>query len=67
MGVVLVGPSGCGKTTIWKVLQSSLKKMGQEIKVFIMNPKAVTRKSLLGYMNHDTREFQDGILTFASR
>jgi len=45
MGVVLVGPSGCGKTTIWKILKESLKKMGQEVKIHTLNPKAVSRTS----------------------
>ena len=67
MGIVLVGPSGCGKSTIWKILKESLKKMNKEVKTHIVNPKAVSRTNLLGYMNHDTREFQDGILTSISR
>ena len=67
MGVVLVGPSGCSKTTIWKVLKSSLKKMNQEVKVHILNPKSVNRTELLGNMNNETREFVDGILTSLAR
>jgi dynein heavy chain 2 len=67
MGIVLVGPSGCSKTTIWKVLKGALKKMGQEVKVHILNPKSVSRTDLLGFMNNDTREFQDGILTSLAR
>ena len=67
MGVILVGPCGCGKTTIWKILKESLKKMKQEVKFHALNPKAVNRTFQLGYMNHDTRDFQDGILTSISR
>ena len=67
MGVVLVGPSGCSKTTIWKVLKAALKKLGQEIKVHILNPKSVSRTELLGNMNNETREFVDGILTSLAR
>jgi dynein heavy chain 2 len=57
MGVVLVGPSGCGKTTIWKVLKKAYEKMDIPLKVYLINPKAIPRTQLLGYMNNDTREF----------
>jgi dynein heavy chain 2 len=67
MGVVLVGPSGCSKTTIWRVLRTALKKLGQEVKVHILNPKSVSRTELLGNMNNETREFVDGILTGLAR
>jgi dynein heavy chain 2, cytosolic len=67
MGVVLVGPSGCGKTTIWKVLKRALDKLGQGPRTFLMNPKAMPRTQLLGYMNNDTREFSEGVLTVSAR
>lgn len=67
MGVVLIGPSGCGKTTIWQVLKESMHRLGEEVKLHVMNPKSVSRTMLLGYMNHDTREFNDGILTSVSK
>jgi len=67
MGVVLVGPSGCSKTTIWKVLRAALRRLGQEVKVHILNPKSVNRTELLGNMNNETREFVDGILTSLAR
>lgn len=67
MGVILVGPSGCGKTTIWKVLKLALEKMKRSIVTHVMNPKSMPRQQLLGLMNHDTREFQDGVLTASAR
>ncbi|OMJ92391.1 hypothetical protein SteCoe_4833 [Stentor coeruleus] len=67
MGVVLVGPSGCGKSTIWKVLKSSLSKLNKEIKTHIMNPKSMPRQQLLGHMDNDTREWNEGVLTAAAR
>ncbi|KAI8896032.1 dynein heavy chain and region D6 of dynein motor-domain-containing protein [Globomyces pollinis-pini] len=67
MGVVLVGPSGSGKTTIWKLLERAWVKMGQRLVVHKSNPKAVDRQTLLGHMDIDTREWSDGILTYASR
>eukprot|EP01022_Parablepharisma_sp_SALTPOND_P023029 TRINITY_DN475_c0_g1_i1.p1 TRINITY_DN475_c0_g1~~TRINITY_DN475_c0_g1_i1.p1 ORF type:complete len:3195 (-),score=434.63 TRINITY_DN475_c0_g1_i1:26360-35944(-) len=67
MGVVLVGPSGCGKTTIWKVLKNAYEKMGQKVVTHVMNPKAMDKRLLLGNMDHDTREWTDGVLTASAR
>jgi len=67
MGVVIVGPSGCGKTTIWKVLKLAHEKLGQQMVTHVMNPKSMPRNQLLGLMNHDTREFNDGVLTASAR
>lgn len=67
MGVAIVGPSGCGKTTMWKVLKMAFEKMNRQIVTHIMNPKSMPREQLLGQMNHDTREFQDGVLTASAR
>ncbi|KAL6598153.1 dynein heavy chain and region D6 of dynein motor-domain-containing protein [Neocallimastix sp. 'constans'] len=66
MGVVIVGPSGSGKTTICKVLSHALKKLGKSLKMHILNPKSIDRNFLLGYMDIDTREWTDGILTMAA-
>ncbi|KAI8842138.1 dynein heavy chain and region D6 of dynein motor-domain-containing protein [Chytridium lagenaria] len=67
MGVVIVGPSGSGKTTLLNILERSWIKCGQKLVKHVMNPKAVDRQTLLGHMDIDTREWFDGILTFASR
>lgn len=67
MGVVIVGPSGCGKTTIWKTMKLAYEKMGTTVVTYVMNPKSMPREQLLGLMNHDTREFQDGVLTSSAR
>lgn len=67
MGVVLVGPSGCGKSTIWKVLKTSLEKLGHQIITHTMNPKSMPRQQLLGHMDTDTREWNEGVLTAAAR
>jgi len=32
-----------------------------------MNPKALQRNELLGHMDHDTREWADGVLTASAR
>ena len=67
MGCVIVGPSGCGKTVVWSVLAEALRKTGQPLKVYVMNPKAMPRSQLLGFMDMDTREWNDGVLTDASK
>lgn len=67
MGVVLVGPSGSGKSTLIKILRKALELMGTPVPLHIMNPKAMARQQLLGYMDPDTREWFDGVLTSAAR
>ena len=67
IGVVVVGPSGSGKTTLWKTLCQALQKMNWKVKKYTMNPKAMPRHQLLGHIDHDTREWSDGVLTAAAR
>ena len=63
MGVGVVAPSCCEKSTIWKVLENAYKKYV----VHIMNPKSMAKVRLLGHMDHDTREWFDGVLTASAR
>ncbi|KAL8004079.1 putative AAA+ ATPase domain, dynein heavy chain region D6 P-loop domain-containing protein [Plasmopara halstedii] len=67
MGCVVVGPSGSGKSTVWQVLQHALIQCGQLVKTHVMNPKSMPRERLLGHMDLDTREWEDGVLTAAAR
>ncbi|OUC49685.1 ATPase family protein [Trichinella nativa] len=67
MGVIIVGPSGSGKTTIWTVLKEALIKMGKQINTYTFNPKAMLKHRLLGYIDPDTREWCDGLLTHLCR
>ena len=67
MGVVVVGPSGSGKSTLWKLVQKAMQKTGRVVKQYVMNPKAMPRQQLLGNIDMDTREWSDGVLTFAAR
>jgi dynein heavy chain 2 len=66
-GVVIVGPSGCGKSTLWSLLHASLAKIGVQVNLSIINPKSMSRQSLLGRVDYDTREWNDGVLTKAAR
>ena len=38
-----MGPSGSGKSTLWKILRLALTKLGQSVKQYVMNPKAMPR------------------------
>eukprot|EP00753_Platysulcus_tardus_P014516 PLAT4386.4.p1 GENE.PLAT4386.4~~PLAT4386.4.p1 ORF type:complete len:4448 (-),score=2754.09 PLAT4386.4:79-13422(-) len=67
MGCVIVGPSGCGKSTLWQVLKAALQRCGQKLVTHVMNPKSMPRQRLLGAMDPDTREWEDGVLTAAAR
>jgi dynein heavy chain 2 len=68
MGVVIVGPSGAGKTKMLEILHHALTiKLASPVVRHVMNPKALERNKLLGYMDLDTREFSDGVLIAASR
>lgn len=61
MGVVLVGPPGCGKSTIISLLKQAL--CGTQLKVHTISPKSMSRIQLLGRLDADTRQWQDGVLT----
>lgn len=67
MGVVIVGPSGSGKTTLWKTLCQTLLKIDHKVKRYVVNPKAIPRHQLLGHIDHDTREWSDGVITASAR
>jgi dynein heavy chain 2 len=67
MGVVLVGPSGSGKSTLLKILRKAMQTMKIDVPLHAMNPKAMPRQQLLGYMDPDTREWFDGVLSAAAR
>ncbi|CAL4157019.1 unnamed protein product, partial [Meganyctiphanes norvegica] len=67
MGVVIVGPSGSGKTTLWQTLCHALQKLDKKVIKYTMNPKAMPRHQLLGHIDHDTREWSDGVLTASAR
>uniref|UniRef100_A0A0N5CE75 Cytoplasmic dynein 2 heavy chain 1 n=1 Tax=Strongyloides papillosus TaxID=174720 RepID=A0A0N5CE75_STREA len=67
MGVVIIGPTYSGKSLLWQILKEALIISGKNIDVMFFNPKSMERNHLLGYMNLDTREWNDGVLTLASR
>lgn len=68
LGVVIFGESGVGKSTIWKTLIEVKKALKQcVIEPVVINPKSMHRTTLLGHIDEDTREWQDGVLPFKAR
>lgn len=68
LGVVILGDTGVGKTTVWRVLKAArLKASRQAVKTVIINPKALPRQRLLGCIDDDTREWNDGLLPCKAR
>ncbi|KAL0883823.1 hypothetical protein ABMA27_015910 [Loxostege sticticalis] len=63
MGVVIVGPPGSGKTTIRRLLKSALASQGKNIVEYVICPKAMSRNCLLGHIDHDTRQWTDGVIS----
>lgn len=63
MGVVVLGPPGCGKSTIIAVLKQALLNSGQVVKSHTIEPKSMNRVQLLGRLDPDTRQWNDGVLT----
>ncbi|XP_074038391.1 dynein cytoplasmic heavy chain beethoven [Leptinotarsa decemlineata] len=63
MGVAIVGPPSSGKTTIRQLINRSLCKLGKSIKSYCVNPKSMSRSQLLGKMDLDTSQWNDGVLT----
>lgn len=63
MGVVVLGPPGCGKSTIIAVLKQAILNSGQVIKSHTIAPKSMNRIQLLGRLDPDTRQWNDGVLT----
>ena len=63
MGVVLLGPPASGKTTIINVLKQALVHLARTIKTYTIAPKSMSRVHLLGRLDPDTRQWNDGVLT----
>jgi dynein heavy chain len=71
-GLMLVGPTGGGKSRNLHILEEtlgSLKLQGVEgfayekVKIFQLNPKAITMGQMYGQFDPNTMEWQDGIMS----
>ena len=65
--VFLLGPAGCGKTSIWKTLQHAQNAYGEKSIAKMINPKAVLRNELYGYLHPSTREWKEGLISVTFR
>lgn len=65
-GVVVLGPPNCGKTTIISLLKQAISNTGKVIKTYTISPKSMNRTKLLGRLDPDTRQWNDGTLTSAA-
>ncbi|XP_066025345.1 uncharacterized protein [Pocillopora verrucosa] len=65
--VCITGPSGCGKTECIRTLGAAHREMGHLVKTDIVCTEAVESEELLGYVDPETREWRDGVLTVLLR
>lgn len=70
-GIMTVGPTGGGKTSILKILGETLTELYinkveeqyfRPVKIYSLNPKAITMGELYGEVNLLTMEWRDGLL-----
>ncbi|XP_077296363.1 dynein heavy chain, cytoplasmic isoform X2 [Arctopsyche grandis] len=67
-GLMMVGPSGSGKSTAWRVLLKALERFeGVEGVAHVIDPKAMSKESLYGVLDPNTREWTDGLFTHILR
>ncbi|CAO1413898.1 unnamed protein product [Diamesa tonsa] len=67
-GLMMVGPSGSGKSTAWKVLLKALERFeGVEGVAHVIDPKAISKETLYGVLDPNTREWTDGLFTHILR
>lgn len=65
---MLVGNSGTGKSTAWRVLLRALERLeGVEGVCHVIDPKALSKEALYGFMDPNTREWTDGLFTHILR
>lgn len=67
-GLMMVGPSGSGKSTAWQVLLKALERFeGIEGVAHVIDPKAISKETLYGVLDPNTREWTDGLFTHILR
>ncbi|KAG9394801.1 Hydrolytic ATP binding site of dynein motor region D1 [Carpediemonas membranifera] len=62
-GVMTVGPALSGKTTALSILALALENNGTVVHKWVVAPKAMNRKELVGSVDPVSREWVDGLLT----
>lgn len=70
-GLITIGQTGGGKTTVLKILSKTLielynnkveEQFYKPVKIYQLNPKAVSMSELYGEVNPLTMEWRDGLL-----
>ena len=59
--VFLLGPAGCGKSAIWRTLMKAQNNAGEKTVYRPINPKAVTRNELYGFLHPQVRRGAWGV------
>ena len=63
-GLMLVGPSGAGKTSAWQLLLEALRRWEKkDAFAHVLDPKAMSKDDLYGFLDPTTREWTDGLFT----
>ncbi|GMF23629.1 unnamed protein product [Phytophthora lilii] len=61
---MIVGPTGGGKTLVLNTLAAASKTaLDEQVKIFVLNPKAQPIAELYGTMDPVTRDWTDGVLS----
>ena len=63
----MIGNPGSGKSSTWKILAKSQDKDGKKTTFIDMEPKVVSTNELYGYVQMQTREWKDGLLSKSMR
>ena len=75
-GNMIVGKTGAGKTAAWKVLKAAMAQLCedgkgegefQKVKVYTINPLALSNDEIYGCFDPGTHEWTDGILSRVMR
>jgi dynein heavy chain 2, cytosolic len=48
-------------------LKQALSQLGKIVRQHTINPKAMSRSQLLGFVDPDTRQWHDGVLTLSAQ
>ena len=65
--VFLLGPAGAGKTAVWRTLMRANILFGEKTQYKAVNPKAVMRNELYGFVHRQTREWNEGLMSTTFR
>jgi dynein heavy chain 1 len=63
-GIMLVGGAGSGKTCTFNVYVEALDELeSMKTRIYLIDPKTMTKEDLYGFMDSSSHEWRDGIFT----